>query len=41
MLIYFKGLTQEEVAQHLKTPLGTIKSRQRSAILALRKIYAT
>jgi RNA polymerase sigma factor (sigma-70 family) len=40
MLIYFKGLTQDEVAQHLNTPLGTIKSRQRSAILALRKMYA-
>lgn len=39
-LIYFKGLTQEEVAQRLNTPLGTIKSRQRAAILALRKMYA-
>jgi RNA polymerase sigma factor (sigma-70 family) len=38
-VIYFKGLTQDEAARLLHLPLGTVKSRQRAAILALRKMY--
>ncbi len=37
-LIYFKGYTHQEVADELNMPLGTVKTRLRSAILVLRKI---
>jgi RNA polymerase sigma-70 factor, ECF subfamily len=37
--IYFKGHTQNEASRLLKVPLGTVKSRQRSALLSLRKMY--
>jgi RNA polymerase sigma factor (sigma-70 family) len=36
-LAYFKGFTQQEIAQELGIPLGTVKTRMRSAILELRK----
>lgn len=36
-LIYFKGFTQEETAQVLNIPLGTVKTRVRAAIIELRK----
>ncbi|HNM07044.1 MAG TPA: sigma-70 family RNA polymerase sigma factor [Chitinophagales bacterium] len=38
-LIYFKGFTQQEVAETLNMPLGTVKTRLRSAIQELRTIF--
>jgi RNA polymerase sigma factor (sigma-70 family) len=38
-VIYFMGLTQDEAASILHLPLGTVKSRHRAAIHALRKMY--
>lgn len=37
-LAYFAGLTQEEISKQLSIPLGTVKTRMRTAILELRKI---
>jgi RNA polymerase sigma-70 factor (ECF subfamily) len=39
-LIFMQGYTQVEAAAALKLPLGTIKTRSRSAILELRKLFA-
>lgn len=36
-LAYFKGFTQEEISKQLDMPLGTVKTKMRTAILALRK----
>lgn len=36
-LSYFQGYTQEEIADILKLPLGTVKTRIRTAILQLKK----
>lgn len=36
-LIYFQGYTQSEAAKELEIPLGTVKSRLRTALLDLRK----
>jgi RNA polymerase sigma-70 factor (ECF subfamily) len=36
--MYFKGYTQSEVADEFNIPLGTVKTRLRSAMLKLRKI---
>lgn len=38
-LCYFQGFTQEETARVLQIPLGTVKTRLRSALSALRKQF--
>jgi len=37
-LAYYKGYTQEEIAKILVMPVGTVKTRMRSAIANLRKL---
>lgn len=37
-LSYYKGFTQEEISHQLNVPLGTVKSRARSALMQLRKL---
>ncbi len=37
-LAYFSGLTQDEISKTLNIPLGTVKTRMRTAILELRKL---
>lgn len=39
-LAYFAGLTQPEIAEHLQTPLGTIKSRTSTALQRLNTALA-
>jgi RNA polymerase sigma-70 factor (ECF subfamily) len=39
-LAFFGGLTHEEIAAHLNTPAGTIKSRIRRGLLELRGLVA-
>ena len=36
-LAYFSGFTQEEISKQMGIPLGTVKTRMRSAIMELRK----
>ncbi len=36
-LVYFEGYTQEEISKKLDMPLGTVKTRVRSALITLRK----
>ncbi|MEO6814303.1 MAG: sigma-70 family RNA polymerase sigma factor [Ginsengibacter sp.] len=37
-LAYFEGFTQDEISKKLIIPLGTVKTRMRTAIMELRKI---
>ncbi|GAB2767146.1 sigma-70 family RNA polymerase sigma factor [Rhabdobacter roseus] len=39
-LVYFQGYTQEEVAEKLSIPLGTVKSRIRTALQDLKIFFA-
>ncbi|WP_242928677.1 RNA polymerase sigma factor [Pontibacter vulgaris] len=38
-LMYFEGLTQSEIADEFNIPLGTVKTRARSAIKLLGKLF--
>jgi RNA polymerase sigma-70 factor (family 1) len=40
-LAYYGGRTQEEIAEELNIPLGTVKTRARTALRELRKIMTT
>lgn len=37
-LAYFSGFTQDEIAKQLSIPIGTVKTRMRTAIIELRKL---
>lgn len=37
-LAYFNGYTQDEISKETGTPLGTVKTRMRAAIIELRKM---
>jgi RNA polymerase sigma factor (sigma-70 family) len=37
-MAYFNGYTQDEIAKELSIPLGTVKTRMRTAIIELRKL---
>lgn len=40
-LAYFEGYTQEEIAKNLAIPLGTVKTRMRSALQELRNYLSS
>lgn len=37
-MAYFNGYTQEEISKEMEIPLGTVKTRMRTAIIELRKL---
>jgi len=37
-LAYFKGYTQQEIAERLDIPIGTIKTRTRNALIELKRL---
>ena len=37
-LAYFKGFTQQEIAEQLDIPIGTIKTRTRNALIELKRL---
>ena len=37
--LYFKGYTQQEVSDELDIPLGTVKTRSRTALKALKQLF--
>jgi RNA polymerase sigma factor (sigma-70 family) len=37
-LAYFKGYTQEEIAKELNIPVGTVKTRSRTALIQLKSL---
>jgi RNA polymerase sigma-70 factor (ECF subfamily) len=39
-MAYFSGLTQQEIAEQLQQPLGTIKTRTRLAMKKLRSLLS-
>ena len=38
-LAYFEGMTQTEIAERTKCPLGTVKSRVRAAMQTLKQLF--
>ena len=37
-MAYFNGYTQEEISKEMEIPLGTVKTRMRTALMELRKL---
>lgn len=39
-MAYFQGYTHEEISEELQIPLGTVKSRIRTALQELKQYFA-